>query len=309
MLRRFWLTAAMGAAATVALVAQAPSSVPRTADGRPDFEGTWYFGTATPLERPVELAGKSHFGSQAEAAEFERQTAARIKSGLVVHPPDWLDYGTNVVPDLRTSLIVDPPDGRVPPLTAAAQARVAARRASKRGTGVGDDDPEQRSLTERCLVFGAGPPLVPGPYNNNLRIVQTAGHVVLFSEMIHDARIVSFAARPPLAATAKFWLGSSTARWEGDALVIETTHFNDQVSLRGSDEQLKVTERLTLVTRDSLRYEYTVDDPTAFTRPWTAVLPMVRTDEPMYEYACHEGNHGLLNTLTGARAEDRERRH
>ncbi len=112
------LTAAMGAAATVALVAQAPSPVPRTANGRPDFEGTWYFGTATPLERPVDLAAKSHFSSQAEAAEFERQTAARIKSGLVVHPPDWLDYGTNVVPDLRTSLIVDPPDGRVPPLTA-----------------------------------------------------------------------------------------------------------------------------------------------------------------------------------------------
>ncbi len=276
-------------------------SVPRTADGRPDLDGIWYFGTATPLERPKDLEGKSHFVNAADAADFERRTAERIAQGVTVHPPDWLDYGTKVVPDLRTSLIVDPPDGRVPPLTPEARARQAARRTPRGGP---DDDPEARSLTERCLMFGAGPPLVPGPYNNNLQIVQTPGNVVLFSEMIHDARIVPLDSREKLPDSVKQWLGVSRGRWEGDVLVVETTNFDDHISLRGSDERLRVIERFTLQSPDALRYEYTVDNPTAFTKPWSAAYTMTRSRETVYEYACHEGNYGLMNILRGARAEE-----
>jgi len=298
-MRRGSLLIACVAAATVTAGAQ---SLPRTADGHPDLDGTWYFGTATPLERPKELAGQTYFQNAADAAAFERRTAERIGNVIAVHPPEWLDYGTKVVPDFRTSLIIDPPDGRVPPLTAAAQARIAARRAGRPG---GDaDDPEARSIQERCLMFGAGPPVLPGPYNNNLQIVQTATAVLIHSEMIHDARIVPLDARPKLPEAIRLWLGSSRGHWEGDTLVVETTNFDERISLRGSDERLTVIERLTLQSPDTLRYEYTVDNPTAFTKPWSAAYTMTRSQETIYEYACHEGNYGLMNILRGARAEE-----
>jgi hypothetical protein len=275
--------------------------LPRTPDGRPDLEGVWDYRTATPLERPRELGTKAHFTPE-EAADFERRTASRRENVQAVHAPRWLDYGARVLPDLRTSLIVDPPDGRIPPLTPEAQKRTGARAATRTPT----DDPEAFSPQERCLVFGAGPPLLPGPYNNNIQIVQTATAVVISNEMIHDARIVTIAGRSPLPAAIRRWLGDSRGRWDGDTFVIETERFTDQTSFRGSDERLRVVERVSLAGPDTLAYEFTVDNPSVFTRPWTASFTMARTAARIYEYACHEGNYGMTNALKTARVLERQ---
>lgn len=297
----FATTAALLGMAALA-AAQTPWSPPRTVDGRPDLQGVWYFGSATPLERPKEFAGRA-FLTPEEAAAFERREADRISRTQTVHPTDWLDYGATLDRDLRTSLIIDPSDGRVPALTPAARDRSARRAAARRGPIA---NPEDMSAGERCIVFSAGPPIVPGPYNNNLQIVQTPDAVVLHTEMIHDARIVALDGSPQPPETLRFWLGSSRGRWEGDTLVIETAHFTDQTSFRGSDEHLRVVERLTLTGPDALRYEFTMDNPTAFTGPWTATYTMARTAERMYEFACHEGNRGMLHILEGARYDDRQ---
>ncbi len=280
------------ALAVTTALAQSPQRAPTTGAGHPDLSGFWYFGTATPLERPRDLADKATL-TEEEAAAFEERTADRLSRVVAVHPPEWLDYGTRMQPDRRTSLISDPPDGRIPALTPAARDRAAARAKTQARA----DNPEDRSPQERCLTFGAGPPVVPGPYNNNLQIVQTRDAVLIFTEMVHDARVVPIDATPQLPARIRQWLGSSRGHWEGPTLVIQTTNFNEQVSFHGSDAQLEVTERLTLEAADTLRYEYTIVDPTAFTRPWTAHFTITRSDEPIYEYACHEGNYGLRNTL------------
>ena len=274
---------------------------PRTPDGHPDLQGLWDYRTATPLERPRDLAEKEFFTDQ-EALAFEKRTADRLDNVVAVHPPGWLDYGAKVLDDHRTSLIVDPPNGRVPALTAAAKARIAANPPNERAA----DGPEQRSPQERCLVFGAGPPLIPGPYNNNVQIVQSTNAVVIMNEMIHDARIVPMDGRPHLSPSIRQWLGDSRGRWEGDTLVVETTNFTAQTSFRGSDQNLRVVERLTRPDANTLMYEFTIDDPTAFSSPWTARFPMMRSTEQMYEYACHEGNFGLLDILKGARYDDQK---
>ena len=289
------------AAVALAAGAAAQDSPSRAPDGHPDVQGVWYFGSATPLERPRQFSDKPVLTAE-EAAAFERQEAERIGRTATVHPPDWLDYGTDVVPDRRSSLIVDPPDGRVPPLTPEGRQRATERSARRRAAGA--DGPEALSVGERCLVFSAGPPIIPGPYNNNLQIVQTPDAVVLHTEMIHDARIVPLDGRPQLAESARFWTGSARGRWEGDTLVVETTHFTNQTSFRGSDETLRVIERFTLEGPDALRYEFTIDNPAVFTAPWTARQTLTRTTDRMYEFACHEGNYGLLNILKAARYAD-----
>jgi hypothetical protein len=297
--------AAFAVAVSVALpgaMAAQHAAAPRTADGRPDLQGIWDFRTATPLERPREFAGKPFFTPE-EAAAFEQRAADRNASTLTVHAPGWLDYGGRVLPDLRTSLIVDPPDGRVPALTPAAQQRAAARAAGRRGLA---DGPEDLSLNERCILFSAGPPILPGPYNNNLQIVQTPASIVMLTEMIHDARVIALDGRPQPPATIRLWLGASRGRWDGDTLVVETTNFTPRTSFRGSDEQLRLVEKFTRLDAETLRYEFTVDNPTAFTRPWTASYTMTRTDDRIYEFACHEGNYGMANILRNARIEDRE---
>ena len=304
------LLVAVGVDAALVVAAQAPkterarvqATVPRTPDGHPDLQGLWDYRTATPLERPRDLPDKAVFTDQ-EAADFEKRTAERRDNVVAVHPPAWLDYGSKVLADRRTSLIVDPPNGRVPALTAAARARVAATNPANERDA---DGPEQRSIQERCLVFGAGPPLVPGPYNNNVQIVQTPNAVVIMNEMIHDARIVRMDGTPHVSASIRQWLGDSRGRWEGDTLVVETTNFTDRTSFRGSDQNLRVIERLTRPDADTLMYEFTIDDPTAFSASWTARFPMMRSTEQMYEYACHEGNFGLLDILKGARFDDRK---
>jgi hypothetical protein len=195
-------------------------------------------------------------------------------------------------------LLTDPKDGRLPPLTADAQKTAAARAEIRRRLAEG---PEDRSLGERCLLFNAGPPMVPGPYNNNFQLVQTRDAVVIASEMIHDARVVPLDGRPHLPKAIRNWLGDSRGRWEGDTLVIETTNFTSKTAFRGSDENLRLLERFTRVSDDTLMYEFTVDDPTAFTKPWTVSIPLTRLDGQIYEYACHEGNYGMPGMLKGAR--------
>ena len=296
-------SALVAMALAVGVRAQAPWTPLRTPDGHPDLQGYWYFGSATPLERPKEFEGKTFLTAE-EAAAFEERTDEHRGDVLAVHAPEWLDYGKRMGTDRRTSLIIDPPDGRVPPLTPAARARVTARRARTQGGPA--DNPEDRPVQERCLVFGAGPPLLPGPYNNNMQIVQTPGALVVLSEMIHDARIVALDGRPAPPPSIRSWLGSSRGHWDGDTLSVETTNFPEAVSFRGSDEHLRVVERFTLVGPDALRYEFTIDDPTAFTQRWTGAFTMSRTRDRIYEFACHEGNYGLMNILRAARAEEQQ---
>jgi hypothetical protein len=285
---------------------------PRTPEGQPDLQGIWSNAVITPLERPEELADQP-FLSEAEADEYERRIAAASnmdnRSGGAdadvrrAYNNFWWDRGTNVVATRRTSLIVDPPDGRVPPLTAAALERADERAEARRLHGF--DGPEDRPLAERCIVWPtAGPPMLPSAYNNNFQLVQTTDYVLIVNEMIHEARVVPLDGRPPLPGQVRQWLGSSRGRWEGDTLVVETTNFTDQTSFRGASENMRLIERFTRIADDVLLYEFTVDDPDAFEQPWTVQIPAVRQDGLMYEYACHEGNESIRGVLAGARAEE-----
>ena len=292
---------------------------PRTADGKPDLQGTFTFATITPLQRPAELAGKAVLTPE-EAAKFEKSENDRLNRDLYTpekgapsagYPPQsqggvlsyndfWYERGDQLTADKRTSLIIDPPDGRIP-FSAAARARTAERAAR----GEAFDDPEQLSLVDQCILgFNAGPPMVSGTYNNNLQIVQSPGYVVIFNEMVHNARIVPTDGRPH--GTVPMWTGDSRGRWDGDTLVVETINFKRETSLQGSTAQTKVVERFTRVDAKTIDYQFTVTDPTAYTRPWTASMPLRAIDENLYEYACHEGNYGMLDVLRGARFREKE---
>src|SRR5262245_50384747 len=281
---------------------------PRTPYGQPDLQGIWDYRSATPLQRPQQFAGKE-FMTEAEAAEYERRAAEREdgrppddpRTEQSVHPAWWLDYGKTVVKTRRTSLIVDPPDGRIPPLTPEAQQRAASRRAEAATHGPADSY-ENRSLFERCISRGAPEGLLPGPYNSNLQVLQAPGYVVLLTEMIHDARVVPMDGRPHNPAAMRGWMGDSRGRWDGDTLVVDTVNFSEKISFRGATEKMHLVERFTRLDADTLEYRFTVDDPSTWTKPWTVAYPMVRTREMIYEYACHEGNYGLRNILSYARA-------
>jgi hypothetical protein len=309
------LVAACGLAVTlssVAPVAQGQTSaLPRTPDGHPDLQGIWDFRSATALERPARFAGRE-FMTAEEAVAYEKEALEREdgrppddgRTEQSVHPVWWLDYGKTVVKSRRTSLIVDPPDGRIPPQTAEGRDRASARRAAARSHGPADSY-ENRSLQERCITRGLPEVVLPGPYNNNLQIVQTPGYVVLFTEMIHDARVIPMDGRAHSRPDLRGWMGDSRGRWEGDTLVVDTTNFTDRTSFRGSGENLHLVERFTRVDADTIDYRFTVDDPTTWTKPWTVAYPIVKTEGPIYEFACHEGNYGLRDILTGARYEER----
>jgi hypothetical protein len=216
----------------------------------------------------------------------------------------WFDRGTKLGSNLRTSVVVDPADGRVPALTPEARTAAAARAAIQRRSPEG---PEDFALPVRCLVWGtSGPPMVPGPYNNYYQIVQTHDQIAIDVEMIHDVRMIALNGRPHLPSAIRQWMGDSVGHWEGDTLVVDTTNFTDKTHYRGSDENLHVVERFTRMDADTIRYQFTIDDPTAFTKPWTGEIIMNRMPGPMYEYACHEGNYALKNMLAGARAAERE---
>lgn len=294
-------------------VPRAPSTwtQPRTPDGQPDLQGTWSNGTITPMERPARLAGKEFFTGK-EAAEFEAQVAgnrnADRRDGTAeqdvsrAYNDFWYDWGSRVVKTRRTSMVIDPPDGRIPPLTPAAQKAQRARNEAymRRATA-----PEDRILTERCLLFPtAGPPMVPYAYNNNYQIVQSPGFVMIQVEMAHDVRIVPLDGSPHPPPGVRLWMGDSRGHWEAGTLVVDTTNFTGKTAFRGADENLHVVERFTRIDPETIIYRFTVDDSTAFTKPWTGELPMVAAKGPLYEYACHEGNSGLVGILAGARADD-----
>lgn len=284
-----------------------------TADGHPDLQGVWNFATLTPLERPPELAGKEFLTAE-EAAEFERRVSerenrdrevGRARSGPTgSYNEFWYDRGTTLIGARRTSLIVDPADGRVPPLTPQVRKRATLEAGWIEGTSRADSY-EDRSLPERCLVgLNAGPPITPGPYGNVVQLFQTREHFVILNEMIHDARIVPLDGRPHLPPHLRQWMGDSRARWEGRTLIIETRNFTEKTSFRGASEHMHLTERFTRVDADTLSYDFTVNDPTSFTKPWTARIPMKKSVGHLYEYACHEGNYAMTNILSGARASE-----
>jgi hypothetical protein len=278
------------------------------ADGHPDMQGYWTNGTYTPLERPAEFASKE-FLTRAEAAAY----AKRRDDQLRAQPRDNIHYDDAIwqserdvkgLTSLRTSLIYDPPDGRIPPMTAEGQRRADARDAVRKLRGPADSA-QARALSERCIMWGhEGPPMLPAGYFPNLQIVQGPNQFVVMQEIIHNARVITFDARPQLAGSIRQYHGDSRGRWEGDTLVVETTNFNDATQFRGSSAALKVTERFTMLDRDTIQYRFTVDDPTTWARPWSAEIPMIRTEDPIYEYACHEGNYGLPNILRAQRVAD-----
>ena len=290
-------------------------TLPRTPWGDPDLQGIWDFRTMTPLERPEDLAGKQ-FLTDDEAAEYQTARVARLDKdrrtddGLtaeadvaLAYNEFWWDSGKTLTEDKRTSLIVDPPDGRIPSLTPDAQARVDLRREGRRRPARG---PEDRSVGERCILgFNAGPPVNPSAYNNNIHIFQIPGSVVILVEMVHDVRVVPMDGRPHLPDHIRQWKGDARGHWDGETLVVESTNFTDKTSVRRSGQALHLTERFTRVGTETLLYEYTVDDPQSFTAAWSAVIPMQKTDAPMFEYACHEGNYGMFNLLAGARAQEK----
>jgi len=273
-----------------------------TAWGVPELEGTYNYATMTPLERPREFAGRPTI-TDAEAAAYEQRTVERQSTANNTAGPDWWDPGTRSLINNRTSLIVDPDDGRIPPLTAEAQARAAAKGQGRRRNIY--DGPEDLELKERCLSWEiAGPPMMPGVYNNDVQIVQTRDNVVIVNEMIHDARIVPLDGRPH--GSVARWMGDSRGHWEGQTLVVETVHFTEKTSFRGSDPNLRLVERFTRQGPDALEYRVTLEDPTVWTRPWSVAFPMRRTNAPMYEYACHEGNfRSVEGMLRASRTQDK----
>src|SRR5579864_910799 len=289
-------------------------TAPRTPDGHPDLQGIWSNGTLTPLERPRDLAGKE-FLTEQEAAEREKRlrdelSTDRRDGGAEVdvgrsYNELWRERGKVLQ---RTSLIIDPPDGRLPPLTPEGQKRAAARAEERRHRGPADSWLD-RNLAERCLTRGA--PKLPGGYNNNFQIVQSPGYVMIMQEMIHEARIIPLDGRPHVDPNIRLWMGDSRGHWEGDTLVVDTTNYSDKIISNsfnccpGSGSSLHVTERFRRADANTIDYTYTVDDPVIYSRPWTASVPMEKIDGPIYEYACHEGNYALPDILAGARAKEK----
>jgi hypothetical protein len=311
------------AAATMSLGAQSPTakpapgaksagkawSVPRTSDGQPDLTGDWTNATYTPLERPANLGDKAFYTAE-EAAAVEKQRIAQFEGQAAdnIHYDDAIWQNEKYkkgLSTLRTSLIVDPPDGRIPALTDEASRRPVPPQAGTLDRRT--DSWFDRTLAERCISWGNdGPPIMPVGYNANLDILQGSGYVVVRTEMIHTARLIPIdGARPHVGSNIRLWNGDSRGHWEGNTLVVETTNFNDKVKFRNSSPAIKVTERFTRTGPDAITYTFTVEDPTTWTRPWTAEVPMTKTEGPIFEYACHEGNYGLPNILRAARVEEK----
>jgi hypothetical protein len=305
------LTGAVPAFAQTTIRASASGwRVPRTPDGRPDLQGTWTNNTATPLVRPADLAGKRYF-TQEEAAEFERTWLDRLVKTL----PEvdrmgadlsevWFDRA-KVVPDRRTSLIIEPETGLLPPLVQVARERIAARQPRNY------DDPESRSLGERCILgadaggFSMGPPIVPNPLAlNYYQIVQTPKHVMIFGELVHDTRIIRIGGEH-LQQSVQRWFGDSVGHWDGDTLVVDTTNVSDKVQYRGSTGRIHVVERLTRTGPSTITYRATVDDPDTWSIPWTMEIPFAATNARLFEYACHEHNYSMEGGLRGARADEK----
>lgn len=285
------------------------SEVPRTAYGHPDFQGTYTFRTITPLQRPTELANKEVLTPE-EAEEWEAYENRRQNRDLIIdsvggagYPPGvisynefWYERGSETIESRRTSLIYDPPNGRMPPLNEAGR----ERRAEYQQMVFESAGPEGRTTVDRCITgFVGGPPMIPGSYNNNMQIVQTEDHIMILNEMVHSARIIRLDSEHHDKQLK--WEGDSIARWEDDTLVIHTQNWYHDYNLRGMSDQAEVTERISWIDENTLEYDFTVNDPLSWDVPWSARLPLRRSEDPVFEYACHEGNHGLLGILAGWR--------
>jgi hypothetical protein len=320
--------------------AKPAANVPRGPDGKPDLQGFWDFRTLTPLERPANLKDKA-FLTEEEASALQKQTATRRAAAAAPsqtrqeprapgggaaavggYNDFWLDFGSNVVGDRRTSLVVDPEDGRLPARKPGVAYQAGSLMADMPpqypmrvlSTGAEAEGPESRGLAERCLVgFNSGPPMLPSGYNNHMQLVQTRDYVVILNEMNHDARIIPIGSKPKLPTNLRQWAGISYGYWEGDTLVVKTTNFTDKtpsfapnVTMSiGTGSTLTLTERFKRMDAGTLHYQFTVDDPTTFTRPFTVLVPMQKSTEPVYEYACHEGNYGLMSIVRGAREQEK----
>lgn len=291
-------------------------TLPRTAWGDPDLSGVWTNETITPFERPEGLQGKSVL-SDSEAAEIEEALAERRAANDGTSPPGsvggynqfWLDSGTKVLPSRQTSLVVDPPDGRVPTKRSAEVLRDYRRARS-------GDSYEYMSVWDRCITRGVPGSIFPAGYNNAYRILQTPEYVAIFYEMIHDARIIPLAGGPHVSEDIRLWMGDSRGRWEGDTLVVDVTNFTDKGWIASNaasrrvkgipqTEALHVVERFTRISADTIQYEVTIEDPNVYTRPWKVAMPLTRDPEyVIYEYACHEGNRAVELILGGARARE-----
>ena len=293
----------------------------RTPDGQPDLQGFWTNDTVTPLERPAEFGDKEILTPE-EAATYAKkrldQFLAQPKDNIHYDDAIWQAESYSKESNRRTSLIIEPRTGKLPPLTPAAQKREAAKAAARKGTDP-SDKAQNRTLAERCITWGnVGPPMIPPTYNANLQIMQTRDMVVIIHEMMHDVRMIPLgpssegSAHP--SAKVQFLAGDSRGRWEGDTLVVDTTNFTEKTNFRGpplttrqdiaATETMHVVERFTRVDRDTIRYQFTVEDPNTWTTPWSGEIALRRWDGPIYEYACHEGNYGLANILRAARVDD-----
>ena len=288
----------------------------RTPDGQPDISGVFTFRTLTPLQRPDALEGQERLGAEDaaafEASErrrvnrdlFDPQTGApsagyqsRAEGGVLSYNEFWYERGIELTSDKWTSLVIDPPNGRIPYTAEFAEANRLRRLNLRNGFG---DHYTDRSLGDRCLMgSNSGPPMRPGSYNNNVLIMQVPGYVTIVNEHIHNTRIIRVDGSPH--GDVRQWVGDSRGRWEGDTLVVETKKFLRETNFAGSSEDTYLVERFTRIDADTVAYEFTIEDPNNYTRPWTVMIPFRRTDGPLFEYACHEGNYGLPGILAGAR--------
>ena len=292
------------------------NAVPRLRDGKPDMQGYWTNQTFTPLERPAQFRDQQFFSAE-EAEAFALRAledvkdvprGEQVKSDADIHYDDgiWLLEGYKKGAMLRTSIVTDPVDGRIPPLTADGQTRAQARAEARRLVGP-FDNAQARGLSERCIYWAhEGPPILPTGYNSNVLIVQAPDTFVIQPEMMPSARVVPLDGRPKLAPAITGYRGDWRGRWEGDSIVIETTNYSEKTAWRGASENLKVVERLTMTSATTIRYQFTVADPSTWTRPWSGEYEMTRIEGPLFEYACHEGNYQLPSILKGARRAEQE---
>lgn len=286
---------------------------PKTPDGQPDIQGVWNNATISTLERPAEFGAKEFFTPQ-EALAFEKKfvvegdrdkrSADQAVDVAGAYNQGWFDRGNKLVPSLRTSLITDPREGKIP-YSEEGRKRLAA--AAAYNSQHPADGPEDLSLAVRCILWRtAGPPMLPGPYNSNYQILQTPGYVVIAVEMIHEVRVIPLDGRPHLPSNIRQWMGDSRGRWEGATLVVDTTNFNGHPKFFGTTDKLHLTERFTRTSAETINYEFTMEDPGTFSKPWSAAYALNRAEGPMYEYACQEGNYGMAGILGGARQSEKE---
>ena len=299
----------------------AEEAPPRTAWGAPDLNGVWDFRTLTPFERPETLADQAFF-TEEEAAQFEADRLAAFEIRDTIEPADgvgnynqfWFDPGDTVAATNQTSLVIDPPTGRVPPVNDIAQAKLDAEMRAREGVNRHEPTPGgfldtlgSGMFAVRCILgFNSGPPMTPGGYNQNVQVFQTEDHVVLLNEMVHSSRVIPLDGRSHLPGDLRQWMGDSRGHWEGDTLVVETRNFLRETSFRRgvTTSALNLVERFTRVSEGTLLYDVTVEDPNAWDQPWTYRIPMTKNDQPIFEYACHEGNYGLYNIMAGAREKE-----